>query len=463
MTAARRAAGAAEPVVAPGSLNAMGLIDEVLHAVVAVYREHEDPEAVDDALDHLDESLGRRAPSTRSSCASRPTSRPAPSTAARCRPRPTWPARPTARPTARSRSRSWRRAGWRTPIPPSARTAELFDDRDLAASTAYRAVIEELGRFFAGRTPFGPDRQDLVTMLRAPALAEPTSLAGQLRWIRAHWGAFLAAYLGDRFGALLERLVTGLDVVTEEERARWMRHHAGPGGGGAGEAPSYGGPRRGARALLRGQRLDAARRAHGQEHVRLARPALPQTYGREIRRLDQIPDEELDRLARWGFTGLWLIGLWERSRGQPADQADARQPRRGRLRLLAAATTRSPTTSAARPPGRTCASGPGRAASASPPTWSRTTWASTRAGSSSTRTGSSRARTARIPATPSAGPTSPTTRGSAIQIEDHYWDSTDAAVVFRREDRCDRARSASSTTATTARACRGTTRPSSTT
>ena len=34
----------------------------------------------------------------------------------------------------------------------------------------------------------------------------------------------------------------------------------------------------------------------------------------QITRLDQIPDEELEKLARWGFTGLWLIGLWERSR-----------------------------------------------------------------------------------------------------------------------------------------------------
>ncbi|HEY6013987.1 MAG TPA: alpha-amylase family glycosyl hydrolase, partial [Candidatus Limnocylindrales bacterium] len=29
--------------------------------------------------------------------------------------------------------------------------------------------------------------------------------------------------------------------------------------------------------------------------------------------LDAIPDEELDTLARWGMTGLWLIGLWQRS------------------------------------------------------------------------------------------------------------------------------------------------------
>ena len=41
---------------------------------------------------------------------------------------------------------------------------------------------------------------------------------------------------------------------------------------------------------------------------------LVKKYQRAITRLDQIPDEELDQLARWGFTGLWLIGLWERSR-----------------------------------------------------------------------------------------------------------------------------------------------------
>jgi glycosidase len=40
---------------------------------------------------------------------------------------------------------------------------------------------------------------------------------------------------------------------------------------------------------------------------------LSRRLGRELRHLDQVPDEELDRLASWGFTGLWLIGLWERS------------------------------------------------------------------------------------------------------------------------------------------------------
>ncbi len=40
---------------------------------------------------------------------------------------------------------------------------------------------------------------------------------------------------------------------------------------------------------------------------------LSKKYGRSITRLDEIPDEELEKLSRWGFTGLWLIGLWERS------------------------------------------------------------------------------------------------------------------------------------------------------
>jgi len=41
---------------------------------------------------------------------------------------------------------------------------------------------------------------------------------------------------------------------------------------------------------------------------------LSRKYGRWIKTLDQIPDEELDLLRDRGFTGLWLIGLWERSR-----------------------------------------------------------------------------------------------------------------------------------------------------
>lgn len=40
---------------------------------------------------------------------------------------------------------------------------------------------------------------------------------------------------------------------------------------------------------------------------------LSRRYHRRINRLDQIPDAELDQLATCGFTSLWLIGIWKRS------------------------------------------------------------------------------------------------------------------------------------------------------
>ena len=49
---------------------------------------------------------------------------------------------------------------------------------------------------------------------------------------------------------------------------------------------------------------------------------LSKKYGREIKTLDQIPDNELDTLARWNFTALWLIGIWERSSCIKKNKAD---------------------------------------------------------------------------------------------------------------------------------------------
>jgi glycosidase len=40
---------------------------------------------------------------------------------------------------------------------------------------------------------------------------------------------------------------------------------------------------------------------------------LSARYGHAVEQLDQIPDAALSQLADWGITGLWLIGLWERS------------------------------------------------------------------------------------------------------------------------------------------------------
>jgi glycosidase len=432
MTAARRAAGDAAPVVAPGSLNAMGLIDEVLHAVVAIYREHEDPEGIDDALDHLDEVLG--APAVDAVLLRFTTDFP-PLAVHRGELTPeAYLAGETAGIPNREVALEEVAACWLENANAAfAPYRELFADGDLAAATAYQAVIEELARFFSSRPPLGPDRQDLVTMLRAPALAEPESLGGQLRWIRARWGSFLAAYLGDRFGALLDRLVTGLDVVAEEERAVWMRFHAGPGGGGGGQAPSYGG-------------LDGEPERFSEDRDWMPRVVLmaKSTYvwldqlsrwhGREIRRLDQVPDEELDRLARWGFTGLWLIGLWERSRasrrikqqrGNPDAVASAYS-----LLDYAIADDLGGEAAWASLRDRAWARGIRLASDMVPnhmgidSRWvlEHPDWFLARPDSP-------------YPGYSFSGRDLSDDPRVGIQIEDHYWDSTDAAVVFRREDR----------------------------
>ena len=47
---------------------------------------------------------------------------------------------------------------------------------------------------------------------------------------------------------------------------------------------------------------------------------LSRSYDRPIMRLDQIPNAELDRLSSQGFNGLWLIGVWQRSPASPTNQ-----------------------------------------------------------------------------------------------------------------------------------------------
>lgn len=49
---------------------------------------------------------------------------------------------------------------------------------------------------------------------------------------------------------------------------------------------------------------------------------LSAEYGQTIT-LANVPDDELDRLARWGFDAVWLMGVWERS---PAGQQAAAHP-----------------------------------------------------------------------------------------------------------------------------------------
>ncbi len=161
----------------------------------------------------------------------------------------------------------------------------------------------------------GSGDEPLPRLLRAPAEAAPGDLQGQLNWIADHWAELLPE-------SVLSSLLRAQDLHAEESTPR---------GGPPGEAPVI---------AFEGEEVEAF--SHDRDWmprlVLMARQSfvwldqLSTTYGRDIRTLDQIPDAELDALAASGFTGLWLIGLWERApasrdikrrRGNPEAEASA--------------------------------------------------------------------------------------------------------------------------------------------
>jgi glycosidase len=176
---------------------------------------------------------------------------------------------------------------------------ELFDDQSLEKRTIYPRIFPLLHDFFSEQPGFGAQGVNLIDMLRAPALAAPHSLTDQLEFIRRTWGFALSKNL--------YRLLGSLDLIQEEEKVVFVG-----GGPGPSEAYEFG-------ALEGDPERYTEDRDWMPSLVLMAKNAyiwldqLSRTYEREITHLDQVPDEELDRLARFGFTGLWLIGLWERS------------------------------------------------------------------------------------------------------------------------------------------------------
>ncbi|HKD77253.1 MAG TPA: alpha-amylase family glycosyl hydrolase, partial [Ktedonobacterales bacterium] len=155
-------------------------------------------------------------------------------------------------------------------------------------------------------------------------------------FIREHWTPYLDTDL--------KRLLLAIDTVREEDLAIWMmfnppgpdfHRHGAPGGGEGFVGDEYMGfedqwyidaegkrRRRYAadyQAPLNEYEAFSADQAWMPNVVMVAKSTyvwleqLSKKYGRHIHRLDHIPDEELRIMAERGMTALWLIGLWERS------------------------------------------------------------------------------------------------------------------------------------------------------
>ncbi|NQV36374.1 MAG: hypothetical protein HQ509_00015 [Candidatus Marinimicrobia bacterium] len=141
-------------------------------------------------------------------------------------------------------------------------------------------------------------KQSIISLLEKPAELFPDSLDQQAQYIVQQWQPWL--------GKWAARLLRGLDYYSEEHKARFD-------GPGPPQTLEYS-----------GHWTEAGERFSPDQHwmpgvVMVAKNTLvwldqlSKSYNRDIKRLDQIPEEELDKLASYGFNALWLIGLWERS------------------------------------------------------------------------------------------------------------------------------------------------------
>jgi glycosidase len=303
----RQARGEAYATVRAGDVNALGMLHEILHHVIELYREERNPQVTAQALATLENRLGdQQVDATLQAFVEHFP----PLAALRGEQTPAeYLAGATDGTPNREVALEEALLLWLANENPAATPlAELFDDTPIEQASAYSTAIDGLHAFFADQPRFGPNDDDLITLLRRPALEAPTSLAGQLRWIRQHWAMILT-----RFG---DRLAVSLDVLAEEERALWMRFHATHGGaeGEVDSAALHGFGDAGEEERFSRDRDWMPRLVLMAKSTYVWLDQLARQYSRPIWRLDQIPDEELDRLAAAGFSGLWLIGLWERSR-----------------------------------------------------------------------------------------------------------------------------------------------------
>jgi glycosidase len=309
---------------------------------------------------------------------------------------------------------------------------ELLDDTPLTGTSYPRLVVAIRG---ADVPPDDPDAdakapaRSLIERLLEPARAAPQSLAAQLRWIRTNWVGWLDASDLATIDAELRRL-------DEVARDAFLRHRrAAPGG------PSQAD---GSRVGLPGSPDEPEAFSEDRDwmaelvlvakstYVWLAQ--LSRQFGRGIWRLDQVPDEELDELRARGFTGLWLIGIWERSQAS----REIKQ-RRGNVDAMASAYSVADYRIADELGGdtawrdlrdRAAARGLRLAADMVPNHMGLDSrWVIERPDLFISS-----------PYPPFEayrydGPDLSPDGRVVLQIEDHYWDSSDAAVTFRRTDR----------------------------
>lgn len=287
-----------EKAVQAGQINALGLIDEIFHYLFHLYLKENKSGLISDLYEHLEICIGKS--DMEKAIASFADMFP---------PVSVYQNQTTLQAYLADTSEDTPNTHlvleemlmlWLTNVNPATSPyMALFDDSELAKTTLYPKIMLEFHDFFKQQPFFGPENLDIISMLRKPAIEVPHSLSGQLEYIRQKWGRLLGSYL--------YKLLGSLDLIKEEQRLIF----AGPGPTVVPDMISAFGALEAERFSQDSDWMPNVVMIAKNSYVWLNQ--LAKLYNRPVSRLDQIPDEALDDLARWGFTGLWLIGLWERS------------------------------------------------------------------------------------------------------------------------------------------------------
>src|ERR1700691_154699 len=158
--------------IQPGALYAMGLIDEMSHALVDYYRQRLDPKVMADALGWFDARIGKEEldKTILAFVEQFPT-------AGVYRGEQTitaWLAGETDGIAHRAVAFEEMMLLWLANANPAFKPfSELFTDQSLSAVTRYQQITVGLRDFLDTRPPLRSKKQNLIDMLRGPALAAP--------------------------------------------------------------------------------------------------------------------------------------------------------------------------------------------------------------------------------------------------------------------------------------------------
>lgn len=324
--------------ITPGLINTAGLFHEVMHLVIRKYEENENPGVFERGVKYLEEKLQENAGLVFSKFIE--YFPPLPVYLNEITPEKYLASSTNGKPNREIILEEILLLYLENENPGFKALSELFDDAPLKEIPVYETFLKETEQFFDTEKPASIENLPLLKALKKPILENPVDILAQLNYISYKWKAVLS-------DLITFKLLSGSDLIREDAKL-FISH----GGVGTPPVPEYSKSLQEYLAELKGMlqagggqltpeewaalqkkfSIDDISFSYMQETeqftedldwmpnvVMIAKNTLvwldqlSKKYGREITRLDQIPDQEIDQLAAWNINTLWFIGIWERS------------------------------------------------------------------------------------------------------------------------------------------------------